>query len=151
MRRTLREQLEPEDQSLVDSIDYDKAIALSSYSVAGSLTQTNIGFQNMLNKKYTWWEKMMFAILFLISKSQYKAISNMLQGNQPEEILKFYTFGQDAYNFYKSTWEERTKEDIQKLQLRPDLLINKRWTKTCFKQIFRYNIRKHTYKIKQHG
>ena len=80
----------------------------------------------MLDKKHTWWEKMMFAILFLsFANAQYTAISNMLQGNQPEEILKFYTFGQDAYNFYESTWGERTKEDIQKLLLRPDLLINK--------------------------
>ena len=49
----------------------------------------------------------------------------MLQGNQPEEMMKFYTFGQDAYDFHKSTWDKRMEEDIPKLQLRPDLLINK--------------------------
>jgi hypothetical protein len=101
---------------------FDSTLNLSSYTAVGNIKQSTFAFQGLTNnlKKHSWWEKFLFALLFLsVFRANYTLIAS--PSTELVESNQFLTFGSEAFSFYQEIWKQREKADIDLMTSRRDL------------------------------
>ena len=103
-------QLTKEDEKYINMM-IKQQMDLSTRSAAGALKQTTMGLKGLMDNRKSWWERMLFAILFL---SFFRSVAPTfidIESNLPI-TAGFTEFGGYSFDYFQMLNKEREKNDI---------------------------------------
>lgn len=102
-----------EDDEKYINMMIKQQIDLSTYTAVGALKQTIIGLNGLMDNRKSWWERILFAILFL---SLFRSVAPAFidtQSNLPT-TAGFTEFGRYSFEYFQSLDKEREQNDNDK-------------------------------------
>lgn len=102
--------LTEEDEEYINMM-IKQQIDLSTYTAGSALKQTTLGLTGLMDNRKSWWERMLFAILFLsFFRSVAPTIIDM-ESNLPI-TAGFTEFGGYSFDYFQMLNKEREKNDV---------------------------------------
>lgn len=83
-------------------------IELSTYTAVGALKQTTIGLKGLMDNRKSWWERMLFAILFL---SLFRTVAPTSLDINSLTTAEIINFGEYSYDYLNMVDKEREEND----------------------------------------